>query len=1179
MKKGFKILLIILFLMVNFMPFYKAEAASSYTVEMVSNQSGNKVIGKYSSYSAALNAMNAQKSTASSVATIYRDGVPVDSKYGIFRFKPGKTYNLYTSATGGAYTYVHGSYGTDAALLGYSDNGRVKIMISGYTGWTEINNGVVTPISLMGINGNMINVPGGLGIRIRKTPSLKGSVITQVATSTNFTYTETKQADGYTWYKISYNGSDAWIAKTDSVTVLTGSTGLGTYYNHYGPSGNLIHHFTYYNGSGYGDTFTNLGTAPSYLTKDVRYYSFDGNYFYSSVTAMLDDYRSGTYSHSVNANSPHYSYYVYLPSHSVTGYTAEDLDNIIASKGYTASTSKMYGTGKYFKEAEATYGQNALMMFGTAMNESANGTSKIAMDKNNLFGYGASDSNPYDGAYSYNSPRDSIMDYASKTGSSYSLVTGAYYYGGHYGNKSSGRNVKYASDPYWGEKQASNSFTNDLDYGGKVFNSSTIGVVKKDSNVGRPWVFDKPERTDEAHIYTLKNPNSNDKVNDLAVNVVDKVVGLNGVEFYKVYTDLPASENIIYGYIPTEEIYVSNNQPVINASDKTIKEGEDFNPLEGVSASDEENGNLTNKITYESDVNPDQEGTYHVTYTVVDNSNFHASKTITVKVISAELPIITAEDKEVKQFEEFDYMDGVKATAYDGTDLTGDVTYEETVNTDVADTYEVTYKVKDAKGKEASKTITVTVIPDEKPVINASDKEIYLNSDFDPLEGVTASDEEDGPIKDIEYDSEVKTDEVGDYKVTYTVKDSHGQVTTKTITVKVIVNQLPVINASDKTIYLNSEFDPLAGVTASDKEDGPISKIDVDLNEVKTNQLGKYKVTYSVTDSYGQTVKKTITVTVSEKVLEEKDGRFDLDYFKYIDNKLSIKGFSTIDGIDNNLNTNISYKLKFVNLDTNKVFEQDLQRVVDSKDIPYEVPSSDGKKYTYAWFEGSIDLSSIDAGNYNMYVVASNDDYYSENLVNNQIFSEQVASAHDASGKYIITRNDYFANGKPLQLLVRDKKLADKTADSTTNQYGQLDDMYFDENGLLYLNGNSFSYGSNLSSSSSVKRKIIFENIDTLEQYSFDLNSIINGPYEVKLPVSDGFSKDRAWFEKKIDLSALPKGKYVIYINTISNISDISELNDQAFYGFDSVKGTFESKTYSFILNEKERYRLELIIS
>ena len=33
-----------------------------------------------------------------------------------------------------------------------------------------------------------------------------------------------------------------------------------------------------------------------------------------------------------------------------------------------------------------------------------------------------------------------------------------------------------------------------------------------------------------------------------------------------------------------------------------------------------------------------------------------------------------------------------------------------------------------------------------------------------------------------------------------------------------IVNQEPVINVYDKVIYLNSKFDPLEGVTASDKK-------------------------------------------------------------------------------------------------------------------------------------------------------------------------------------------------------------------------------------------------------------------------------------------------------------------------------------------------------------------------
>ncbi len=1186
MRKLSIIALIVITVLFSFMPFYKVEAATPYTVEMVSNTSGNKVIGSYSSYEEALRAMNNQNSSSTSVATIYKDGVPIDSKYAIFKFKPTSSdnvYNLYSSSTGPVYAGVHGNYGSEAALLGYSENGRVKIMISGYVGWTEIDNGVITPISLLGVNGNILYVPGKSN-NVRVSPSKSAKIIATITSPNTFNYTEVREAENETWYKINYNGREAWIAKGDSMTIYSdGDSSLNTYYEKNVDTGNLNHHITYYNGEGFGNTMTNLGKAPDYLTPGVKYYSFDGNYFYSTLTDMLDDYRNftysgnvtvGTYDRSVNKDNPFYSYFLYLPSHSVTGYTAEDFDNIISSKGYTAATSKMYGTGKYFKEAEATYGQNALTAFGTAINESAYGTSRIAMDKNNLFGYGAYDSCAYDCAKTYDSPRDSIMDYAKTSGSSYSLVTGKHYHGGHYGNKAGGRNVKWATDPYWGEKQAGNSLSIDNSYGGKEYNSTTIGVAKK----GHVWVqvFKTPDYND--YLYTMKNPNTNDNIYDMSVSILDKVKGPDQ-EYYKIYTDLPASDNHVTGYVKVSDFNVSNNQPVINASDVTITEGSNFDPMAGVSATDVENGNLTDKITYDGDVKTNEPGTYHVTYTVVDNSNFHASKEITVKVVSAELPTIEAENREVNQFEEFDYMDGVKATAHDGTDLTDDVTYEETVNTDEAGTYEVTYKVKDSKGKEVSKTITVTVIPNEKPVINAEDKEIYLNSDFDPMAGVTASDKEDGEIADIKYEGEVKTDVIGDYKVTYTVQDKNGQVTTKTITIKVIANQLPVINAYDKTIYLNSDFNPLDGVTATDEEDGKIEKIEVIKNDVKTDTEGKYDVTYSVTDSYNQTVTKTITVTVTEKVLEKKDGRFDLEYFKYIDNNLSIKGYSTIDGINNDLDSNISYKLKFVNLDNDKVFEQDLNRIVNSNDIPYEVPSNDSKKYTYAWFDGNIDLSSVEAGNYNMYVVASSDDFYSENLVNNQIFSEQVASAHDKSGKYIITRNDYFAKGKPLQLLVRNEKLVDKTADSTTNQYGQLDDMHFEKNGLLYLKGNSFSYGSDLSSTSNVKRTIIFENIDTLERYTFDLGSITDGPYEVKMPVSDGLSKDRAWFEKTIDLSNLPKGRYVIYINTISNISDISELNDQAFYGFDNVNGNFDSKTYSFLLNENQRYRLELKIS
>lgn len=1173
MRKLSIITLIVITVLFSFMPFYKVEAATPYTVEMVSNTRGNGIVGSYSSYEEAVKAMKSQNSSSTSVATIYKDGRAIDSEYAIFKFKPGNTYNLYReSNSSSAYTYVHGSYGVDAAFLGYSENGRVKIMISGFTGWTDINNGVITPISLLGVNGNMISVPGDKGIRIRTAPSLSASIITKVSSTTNFSYTETAQADGYTWYKVNYNGQAAWIAKTDSVLVLTGSTNLNTFYKNYGPSGNLIHYYDTYNGVGYNRAISNLGTAPSWMPKEVIYYSFDGNYFYSTLESMLDDYRNGTYEHSVNYNNPYYSYYLYLPSHSTTSYTASDLDSIIANKGYNASNSKMYGTGQYFKEAEATYGQNALMMFSHAATESAYGTSNIAMDKNNLFGYGAADSCAYDCAYPYDSPRDSIMDYAQKTGDSYNVVTGKYYYGSHFGNKSSGRNVKYMADPYAGEKEAAKSFLSDIDFGGKDFNSNTIGVTRK--GVSGVFVYTKPEQNDSSYIYILKNPTTNDPVYDIPANIVDKVVGIDGKTFYKVYTDLNPGDGPTYGYVEASEWNVSNNQPVINANDVTITEGTSFDPMSGVSATDVENGNLTNKITYESDVKTDKPGTYHVTYTVVDNSNFHASKEITVKVVSAELPTIEAENREVNQFEEFEYMDGVKANAYDGTDLTDSITYEETVNTEVAGTYEVTYKVKDSKGKEASKTITVTVIPNEKPVINASDKEIYLNSEFNPLEGVTASDKEDGEITDIKYDGEVKTDVIGNYNITYTVQDKNGQVTTKTITVKVIANQLPVINASDKTIYLNSDFDPLEGVTATDEEDGKIEKIDVIKNDVKTDTEGKYDVTYSVTDSYNQTVTKTITVTVTEKVLEKKDGLFYMDYLKNVDGNLQLKGYNTIQGIDNNLNTDIKYTLILRNIDTDQTFEQEATRITDTTEMTKSIYSLDGKDYTYSWFKINIDFSSLPQGNYTMSIRSSSDDYYSQSIVSNKLYKTQDSSY--SGKKNVIMRSNYSYDGSPVELIVRNEMLAKKQASSYYNQYDKYTKFEFNDDNTLHLKGLSYSYGADLSADKTISRKIIFENKDTYKTYTKDLGSITDGDYTAVLPGSDGLDKTRAWYDADIDLSDIPKGQYLIYITTTSNITDIYELTEKLNRSLDGVEATIDGKKYSFNINYDRGNRIEM---
>ena len=106
----------------------------------------------------------------------------------------------------------------------------------------------------------------------------------------------------------------------------------------------------------------------------------------------------------------------------------------------------MKNSGEDFIIAQNTYGANAGLMFGIGINESAWGTSNYALNRNNLFGHNAVDSNPDNATY-YNSVLDCINTHAYKYISKGYLDGGdSRYRGPHLGDKQSGINVKYASD-------------------------------------------------------------------------------------------------------------------------------------------------------------------------------------------------------------------------------------------------------------------------------------------------------------------------------------------------------------------------------------------------------------------------------------------------------------------------------------------------------------------------------------------------------------------------------------------------------------------------------------------------------------------------------------------------------------------------------------------------------------
>ena len=111
---------------------------------------------------------------------------------------------------------------------------------------------------------------------------------------------------------------------------------------------------------------------------------------------------------------------------------------------------------EYFYYIEEQYNINGIFVASIGIHESAWGTSRIAKNKYNLFGYGAYDSNPYNGAYSFSSYSESIDLLARVLVKYYLNPKGTLIYDGqvasgkyYNGSTLSAVNQKYATDKNW----------------------------------------------------------------------------------------------------------------------------------------------------------------------------------------------------------------------------------------------------------------------------------------------------------------------------------------------------------------------------------------------------------------------------------------------------------------------------------------------------------------------------------------------------------------------------------------------------------------------------------------------------------------------------------------------------------------------------------------------------------
>lgn len=117
------------------------------------------------------------------------------------------------------------------------------------------------------------------------------------------------------------------------------------------------------------------------------------------------------------------------------------------------------------------------------------------------------------------------------------------------------------------------------------------------------------------------------------------------------------------------------------------------------------------------------------------------------------------------------------------------------------------------------------------------------------------------------------------------VEDEHGNKSQK-LRVSVVVkkdNDKPVIlGVKDVTIQVNTPFDPMAGIKATDKTDGDLtSKIKIS-GKVNVKKAGEYILTYSVMDKDRNSVTKTRKVTVQNDPIPESDSTRDVANGPYL---------------------------------------------------------------------------------------------------------------------------------------------------------------------------------------------------------------------------------------------------------------------------------------------------------
>jgi surface protein len=373
---------------------------------------------------------------------------------------------------------------------------------------------------------------------------------------------------------------------------------------------------------------------------------------------------------------------------------------------------------------------------------------------------------------------------------------------------------------------------------------------------------DNPSMQDEDVAYTEAGATAQDDVDGEIEVVISGAIDSTAPGSYALtYTATDAVGNTA-NQIRTVNI-VDITAPVITLNgDSSVTQNEDTVYTEaGAAAQDNLDGTID--VVISGTLDSTTPGTYVLTYTATDSTGNAASLIRTINMLDITAPVITINgDNPFTQNEDTAYTEA-GATAQDNLDGEIEVVISGAVNHTTPGSYTLTYTATDAAGNTANLTRTVNVLDITAPMFALNgDNPFTQNEDTAYNEPGHNAMDNSGESVTVTVSGEVDTTTPGSYILTYTASDAAGNTTNLTRTVIVLDITAPVITLNGNNPFTQNEDTAYteAGASAQDNLDG---KIEVVISGTVDNTTpGSYMLTYSATDSAGNTSNLTRTVNV-----------------------------------------------------------------------------------------------------------------------------------------------------------------------------------------------------------------------------------------------------------------------------------------------------------------------------